>query len=189
MTSTIDIDELEKKILYLLEHDQNFRRMVMDYLELEGILERLDNIEKILKRHNEILSKISDILEEHMGQLVELRRLQEIMKVELSALTESFYAKVFLDDLLTREEIIRKYRNYRIDDLDIDLLVETTNKVYIVEVMVKPKIRHVGDLIVKRDLVSRRYPGKEVVAVLAGAYIGDDVEEYARSKGIVVCRY
>ncbi len=53
----------------------------------------------------------------------------------------------------------------------------------------KPRHEDVGRLIAKRDLVKNRFPGKRVVAILAGALIGKEIEEYARSQGLNVYTY
>ncbi|MET1159476.1 MAG: hypothetical protein ABWW65_00810 [Thermoprotei archaeon] len=44
-------------------------------------------------------------------------------------------------------------------------------------------------MLTKIDLVKKKYPGKEVVDILAGTMIGNKVEEYAREKNIKVYTY
>ncbi len=87
------------------------------------------------------------------------------------------------------EKVLVRRRNARIDDTDIDLFVETDRSVYIVEVKVKPKHPDVGALTGKADLVRRHYPDKDVIPILAGALVGREIEEYARSKGVRVYVY
>jgi len=84
---------------------------------------------------------------------------------------------------------VERKRNAHIDGEDVDLLVVTDRAVYVVEVKIKPRLRDVGGLLVKADVVARQYPGKRVIPVLAGALIGRDVEEYAVRKGVKVYAY
>ncbi|BES82193.1 hypothetical protein [Pyrodictium abyssi] len=48
----------------------------------------------------------------------------------------------------------------------------------------KPRCRDVNVLPGKLEAMKRRYPSKRTVAVLAGALIGDDDEDYAEKKGV-----
>jgi len=181
-------EAIERK---LLEHDKRFEAIERKLLEHDR---RFEAIERRLEEHdrkfNEILEEIKKIwlrLEEHN------RRISNVEMI-LGALTESFYSKALLDDLREElkakgERIVARIRNARVDESDIDLLVETDRTVYVAEVKVRPRHEDVGSLIAKRDLVAERFPGKRVVAVLAGALIGREVEEYARQRGVEVYRY
>ncbi|WP_052296953.1 nuclease-related domain-containing protein [Pyrolobus fumarii] len=77
-------------------------------------------------------------------------------------------------------------RNARIDTEDIDLLIVTEKRVYVVEVKVQPKHADVGALLAKAEIVARRNPGREVIPVLTGARIGREIVQYALSKGVRV---
>ena len=59
------------------------------------------------------------------------------------------------------------------------MLVEIRKKIYVVEVRVRPKRNDIGELIAKAELVKRKYRDKEVVPLLAGSMISQDVEKYA----------
>ena len=116
------------------------------------------------------------------------------MALELGALTESFYSKAFLDDLkeeikIEGDEIVSRKRNLRIDGEEIDLLIETKKKVYVVEVKVKPKRSDIGELIAKADLVRSKYGGKIIIPLLAGSLISHEIEEYAEGKGVKISHY
>ena len=69
------------------------------------------------------------------------------------------------------------------------MLVVTSERVYVVEVKVKPGWEDVGILLAKADIVADRYPSLSVVPILAGALISRRVEEYAVSKGVKVYKY
>ncbi|MGC8584446.1 MAG: hypothetical protein ACP5MH_12085, partial [Thermoproteus sp.] len=109
------------------------------------------------------------------------------------ALSESFYSWRVWEDLKEElkargEEAVRRVRNAKVDNVDVDLLVETGSRVYVVEIKVRPRVEDVGALLAKAEAVAARL-GKEAVPVLAGAWIGDDVEKYARGKGVSVYSY
>ncbi len=82
-------------------------------------------------------------------------------------------------------------RNARINGYDIDLLVHAERDgekvTYIVEVKVKPDIRDVGGLLALAELYEVRR-GERPVPVLAGVWIGTEVEAYAAKKDVVVFR-
>ncbi|MEM1560149.1 MAG: hypothetical protein QXJ95_06770 [Ignisphaera sp.] len=67
--------------------------------------------------------------------------------------------------------------------MPIELLIESDRSVYFVEVNVKPRHGDVGNLLSKLDIVKRCYPEKEVIGILAGVWIGREVENYAKEKG------
>ena len=191
-------EAIERK---LLEHDKRFETIEEELKKLredfnrhvQESSKRFEAIERKLEEHdrkfNEIIKqikKIWEVLADHS------RRLNRIELV-LGVLTESFYSKAVWDDLrevlVSRgETIVSRRRRFRIDENEIDLLVETNKAIYVVEVKIRPKHEDVGRLLAKAELVSKRM-GKPVVPILAGALIPDDVEEYAVSKGVEVYRY
>ncbi len=189
------LEEHDRKFNEILEELRGHRKKLEDHdRKFEAILVELREHRKRLEEHdkkfNVILEEIRRIwtkLEEHD------KRLSRI-EMGLGALAESFYCKALWDDLKEElasrgERILRRRRNARIDGVDIDLLVETDKSIYVVEVKVKPGHPDVGALVAKADLVRSRYPGRRVVAILAGALIGREVEEYARSRGVEVYAY
>ncbi|MCY0891416.1 MAG: hypothetical protein OWQ51_10690, partial [Pyrobaculum arsenaticum] len=86
------------------------------------------------------------------------------------------------------ELVIRRVRNAKVDNVDVDLLVETDRRVYVVEVKIRPRVEDVVALLAKAEVV-RGALSKEVVPVLTGTWIGDDVEKYARGKGVLIYSY
>ncbi|MEM0006398.1 MAG: hypothetical protein QW406_06000, partial [Ignisphaera sp.] len=182
---------------------------------LELIEKRLEEHSRILQEHSKRLEEHSRILQEHSKRLEEvtktlnilvtkigehsekingLRREVSSLSLVVGALTESFYAKSVYEDIerevLKRgEKVLERIRNARIDDVDIDLLVETDRVVYIIEVKVRPEYEDVGRLIAKIDIAKKHYPEKNIVGILAGAMIGKEIEAYARGKEIKVYTY
>ncbi len=181
-------EAIERK---LLEHDKRFEAIERKLLEHD---KRFEAIERKLLEHDKRFEAIEVKLLEHDKKLDEVIRRVNRIELELGALTESFYSKAFIDDLKEElkavgEKIIRRKRNARIDEEDIDLLIETDKTVYIVEVKVKPKHSDIGVLLVKTEIARKHYPGKQVVPILAGTMISRDVEKYAENKGVKVYSY
>ncbi len=179
----------------LLEHDKRFEEINKRFEAIERKLlehdKRLEAIEKRLEEHdrkfNEILEEIKKIWEtlaEHN------RRLSNVEDV-LGALAESTYAKFTLDSIMYEcahvgDRVVSWQRNARVDNEDIDLLVITEKRVYVVEVKVRPKHSDVGKLLAKAEIVKSRFLDKEVVPILTGTRIGSEVLSYALGKGVRV---
>ncbi|MEM0468714.1 MAG: hypothetical protein QXT27_05925 [Pyrobaculum sp.] len=120
------------------------------------------------------------------------RRLSNV-ETTVGAVAESQYSRYVWEDLKEEikargELVIRRVRNAKVDNVDVDLLVETDRRVYVVEVKIRPKIDDVGALLAKAEVVKAAL-GKEAVPILTGAWIGDDVEKYAREKGVLIYSY
>ena len=174
-----------------LEHDKRFEAIEKKLLEYD---KRFESIERKLLEHDKRFEAIERKLLEHDKRFDEINRRISRLELGLADLTESFFSKSILDDLRARtsargEKIIGWERNARVDESDIDLLIETDKSVYVVEVKVKPKHEDVGSLLAKLDVVKKKYPGKNVVGVLAGAMIGREVKEYALKKNVLVYAY
>ncbi|MDW8086335.1 MAG: hypothetical protein RMI45_08900, partial [Ignisphaera sp.] len=156
---------------------------------------------RILQEHSKRLEDLTKIVEtlvykvgEHSEKIEGLRKEVSSLALVVGALTESLYAKYVYEDiekeaLAKGEKIVRKVRNARVNDVDIDLLVETDRCIYVVEVKVRPSYEDVGRLIAKIDLTRERYPEKSIVGIIAGAMIGKEIEAYARGKGITAYTY
>ncbi|NPA99999.1 MAG: hypothetical protein GXO10_01355, partial [Crenarchaeota archaeon] len=184
-------NELKEQAKRLKEHDERLDRIEKKLSEHD---ERLKRIEEKLSKHDERLSKIERKLEEHDKRFDKIEKRLGRVELELGALAESFYTKTLLDDLKENirergEKILMKRRNYRIDNQEIDLLLETDRSVYVVEVKIKPKVEDIGRLLSKVELVSKRFAGKNIIPILVGALVGKDVEEQAKLKGIEVYLY
>ncbi|AET33840.1 hypothetical protein [Pyrobaculum ferrireducens] len=111
----------------------------------------------------------------------------------LGSLTEATLSRYVWEDLRLEvegrgERVLARRRNARVDGLDVDLLVETDRSVYVVEVKTRARRRDV-DAVVRKAEAARGAYGKPAVAILAGVRIGDDVEKYAKGKGVLVYRY
>jgi len=188
-------EAIERK---LLEHDRRFEVIERKLLEHD---KRLEAIEKKLLEHDEkfraLLEEIRRIWERIEGierELREMNRRLSSLELALGALTESSYSRFVWEELREEimgrgEKLLQRRRNARLDGEDIDLLLVTDKTVYVVEVKVKPRHSDVAALLAKAELAARRYPGKRIVPVLAGAMIGAEVEDYALQKGVKVYSY
>jgi len=188
-----EIAELRREMNKLREDMVNgFKRHDIELTKLrEDMVNGFKRHDEMFEKHwNEIQRLREDM---NKGFILMNKRLSRV-ELELGALSEAVYTKNLLDDLMSRfklngEEILFKKRNVRIDEEDIDLLIETNKMIYIVEVKVKPKHEDVGRLLAKGDVVKKHYIGKEIKLILTGALIGDKIEEYAKSKGVEVYNY
>jgi len=184
--------EGQKRILENIEKIwEEIRLLREEQIKQSKILEEHS---KVLKEHSEILKEHSRVLEEHSKALGQLIHGQGILGMELGALTESTYANFLLEDLSkiiasNKESILLKYRNERINEKDIDLLVITERHAYIAEIKIHPRIEDINELLLKKDIIIKNYPDKEVIPILTGTLIGKDIEQYAKSKNVKVYKY
>ncbi|MCY0891273.1 MAG: hypothetical protein OWQ51_09945 [Pyrobaculum arsenaticum] len=120
------------------------------------------------------------------------RRLSNV-ETTLGASVEAQFSRYVWEDLrevleARGESVIRRTRNAMVDNVDVDLLLKAEKRVYVVEVKIRPGVEDVGTLLAKADVVTSAL-GKETVPILTGAWIGDDVEKYARGKGVLVYKH
>jgi len=189
----------DKELVALREEQRKIWEEIAKLREdmVKGFERHDREIEKLwaeIIRLREDFNKLYEKFLDHDKRLLEHGKRLSRIELELGALSESFYCKALWDDL--REEIQRagervvlKKRNALVGEEEVDMLVVTDRRVYVVEVKVKPKHEDVGRLVAKADVARKHYPDREVVAILAGAMIGREIEEYAREKNILVYQY
>ncbi len=155
---------------------------------LEFTIKKMEgNIDQLMKSHEDI----ADILSKLSEDIAELRQRSSRMELTMGAITESYLSWRFLEKL-ERENMEIKHieRNLIINNEEIDLVVDTTDKVYIVEIKVKPRISDIGALLAKTELyTSKTRTSKEVIPVIIGVYIGRDLENYARKKNVKIYKF
>lgn len=196
--------EEKKRFLKALEEDEEFRYAVAARL---GLLEILNELKKLREDFNKFMKESSKRFETIERKLLEHdkrfeaierelqlhRRLIEYYRRDIGALTEATISRFVYEDLreLIRgsgEKIVFRRRNIKVDKYDVDLLIETDKRVCVVEVKIQPN-HHVVDELLEKGVIIKKLYGKPVKLVLAGIWIGDDVEDYATSKGIEVIHY
>ncbi|AEA11543.1 hypothetical protein TUZN_0037 [Thermoproteus uzoniensis 768-20] len=153
-----------------------FTQVTAELGELKTQVADLKTRVSALETHTASLEKRVSNLEDSVGSLTEAtlsRYVWEDLREEVKA---------------RGEVVLARRRNARVDGLDVDLLVETDKSVYVVEVKTRPRRRDV-DAVARKAEAARGAYGKPAVAILAGVRIGDDVEKYAKGKGVLVYRY
>ncbi len=200
----------DRKFEELLEELRRMRRDFNERLEglekrvekleerMERLENRIDSLEKRVERLEHRVDRLEKRVEGLEGRVNRLERTTEELKKSnarimdmLGALAESVYSKFTLDAVIYEaaaagDRIVRWERNARIDDRDIDLLIVTQRRVYVVEVKLAPRHQDVDQLLEKARLVEKHHPGREIIPVLTGTRIGREVAQYALSKGVRV---
>jgi chromosome segregation ATPase len=131
--------------------------------------------------------------EEAFKRFEELEKRVSRVELSLGALTEVTLTRYAWEDVredakLRGEEVTARLRSVAVEGFEVDMLVETNRRVYVVEVKVRPTVDDVRGLLAKAEVVERKY-GKQVVPVLVGALIGDDVRAFAKGKAVEVYCY
>ena len=189
--------EEKRRFLKALEEDQEFRYAVAGLLGLGEVLAELkrlrEDFNKYVKKNERRWRQNERRWKEAYKRFDDIERRLSNVETTLGASVEAQFSRYVWEDLREElkargEAVIRRARNAKVDNVDIDLLVETGSRVYVVEVKIRPKVEDVGALLAKADVVKSAL-GKEAVPILTGAWIGDEVEKYARSKGVLVYSY
>jgi hypothetical protein len=121
-----------------------------------------------------------------------IKRLDRII-FKIRTLLKVMFAKFVYEDFKiemarTGEMIISRERNFKIDRYVIDLVIETTKTIYIIDIESAPRRRHIDKLLMKAELAQRIF-AKPVKPIMVGVRVSSDVEEYAKSKGVEILKY
>ena len=162
---------LKKRILKLLEEDEEFRLVVAAKVGLLKILEKLEQhdrkfneILERLERHEQILLRHERILEKHTRALGSLGE-------DVGLLVEAFLSQRVEDSIRERirdegdKLLTVRYRFMVNRDYEVDMYVETEKKIYVIEIKSRPSVRDVDKLVRIRRYLSRKEV-KEVIALL-----------------------
>ena len=159
---------------------------------LVSIKASIDELSGILNDIRSLVEKIADSTAELREGYSELNKRISRLEATISGLAEAMLSRIVVEELATQGYRIKeRSRNYRINEEDIDLLVVAerngAEEHFLVEVKVKPSHSDVGIVLSKADLYEAR-TGVKPRPVLAGVWVGKEVEAYARSKGVVVIK-
>ena len=176
--------KLGERQLALQERQQ---RLEERFAKLE---ERYLALEERVARVEERLAKAEELLVEVWRELGEVRRLAEASRRDVGALSEAVYSRFVWEDLRAElegrgERVVSRRRGVRIEGEEVDMLVETPVRIYVVEVKVQPNHRDVDALLRKASAAERAF-GRPATPVLAGVWIGGEVRSYAESRGVEV---
>ncbi|MGC9010171.1 MAG: hypothetical protein ACP5I7_06120, partial [Sulfolobales archaeon] len=80
------------------------------------------------------------------------------------------------------------YRNYVVKDKEIDLVIETDQSIYCVEVKIQPNHHDIDDLLNKAETLRNIFK-KQIIPILVGSWIGRETIEYAKNKHVRVITY
>ncbi len=166
------LDRLEKDLADLRA------RLISVEERVSGLAKDLEGIEAVVRENREMLGKVWKRLNKH--------------EITLGALTEVTLARAVKEELAAEGyTILRVTRNYSIDNEDVDMLAYAEKGgeevVFAVEIKIKPKHSDVGSLVAKKELIEAK-KRVTVIPVLAGVWVGAEVESYAVSKGVKVLR-
>jgi Holliday junction resolvase-like predicted endonuclease len=145
--------------------------------------ELLANDEKVKQELKDEIQRVKTDLE---TKIKEVDRKVEATRSDLGLVAEEVYVKNFVDYLQSNgERVISIYRHYETSLGEIDAVIETSAKVYAVEVKLRAEVSDVDDLLNKTKVLKEEL-GKEVYPVLTGSKINKTVRGYAKGLGILV---
>ena len=179
--------KLEERFARLEERQQKLEE------RQQALEERFIKIEERFAVLEEKYIKLEERLARVERDLVHVRKTVEHTRRDVGALTETLYSKMVLDDLkeIIRgegEKIIKRKRNFILDNVEVDLFIETERKAYAVEVKIQPNHHDVDEILEKATYIGSKI-GKPCTPVLAGTWIGDEVFKYASSKNVMILEY
>jgi hypothetical protein len=108
----------------------------------------------------------------------------------ISPATGPVMSKYFQCEILDRS--IRKLRRKNGRSFEVDVLVVSENKVFMIEVRSTPRTEYVQEILNKADEFKYFFPeysDKEVIPIFASLVFDDNVIKYATKKGLYVMAY
>jgi vacuolar-type H+-ATPase subunit I/STV1 len=155
--------------------------------------ERMIELEKRMLELAERQQKLEERMIEVEEELIHVRRLSELNRRDVSAITEALYSRWVLETIekeasVRGESILGIYRNYLVKDREIDLVVETDKSIYCVEVKIQPNHHDVDELWSKAQILRDTFM-KQVIPIIAATWVGRETSEYAKSKNVRVIAY
>ena len=156
-------ERLEERFLKLEERqrilEERFAKLEERQLRLE---ERQQKLEERFARLEEEFIKLAKRVDRIEADLKEVRRIVGHTRRDVGALAEVLYSRIVWEDLREEirergETIIRRSKNFIVDNVEVDLLVETDKAVYVVEIKVQPNHHDVNNLVKKAEIVRTRF--------------------------------
>ena len=177
----------------LLANDEKVKQELMTHVEKvkQELLannerikqELLANDEKVKQELKDEIQRVKIDLE---TKIKEVDRKVEATRSDLGLVAEEVYVKNFVDYLQSNgEKVISVYRHYETSSGEIDAVIETSAKVYAVEIKLRAEVSDVDDLLNKTKALKEEL-GREVYPVLTGSKINKTVRGYAKGLGILV---
>ncbi|MCQ4343237.1 MAG: hypothetical protein RXN77_07070 [Sulfolobaceae archaeon] len=166
----------------LLANDEKVKQELLAHVD-KVKQELLANDEKVKQELKDEIQRVKTDLE---TKIKEVDRKVEATRSDLGLVAEEFYVKNFVDYLQNNgEKVISVYRHYETPLGEIDAVIETSAKVYAVEIKLRAEVSDVDDLLNKTKALKEEL-GREVYPVLTGSRINKTVRGYAKGLGILV---
>ncbi len=193
--------QLRDHVVYLVnkltELNANLERRLMDRLvEVERNLR-----DEIRKTREELLANDEKIRQELLKRIegLEVRisasdmKIQEVdSKVEatrsdLGLVAEEVYISNFINRLVRENQaILNIYRKYETEHGEVDAIVETNEKIYVLEVKMRAEPKDVDVLLLKTKAILQERQDKGVIPVLTGSKINRIVRNYAKGLNVMI---
>ena len=166
----------------LLANDEKIKQELLAHVD-KVKQELLANDEKVKQ---ELKDEIQGVKTDLENKIKEVDRKVEATRSDLGLVAEEVHVKNFVDYLQSNgEKVISVYRHYETSLGEIDAVIETSAKVYAVEVKLRAEASDVDDLLSKAKVLKEEL-GREVFPVLTGSKINKTVRGYAKGLGILV---
>jgi len=166
----------------LLANDEKIKQELLAHVE-KVKQELLANDERIKQELKDEIQRVKTDLE---NKIKEVDRKVEATRSDLGLVAEEVYVKNFVDYLQSNgEKVISIYRHYETSLGEIDAVIETSAKVYAVEVKLRAEVSDVDELLSKAKVLKEEL-GREVYPVLTGSKINKTVRGYAKGFGVLV---
>lgn len=186
-------DEIRKTREELLANDEKVKQELLAHVEKvkQELLandekirqELLAHVEKVKQELKDEIQRVKTDLE---TKIKEVDRKVDATRSDLGLVAEEVYVKNFVDYLQSNgEKVISVYRHYETSLGEIDAVIETSAKVYAVEIKLRAEVSDVDDLLNKTKALKEEL-GREVYPVLTGSKINKTVRGYAKGLGILV---
>ena len=173
---------VEKVKQELLANDEKIKQELLAHVE-KVKQELLANDEKVKQELKDEIQRVKTDLE---TKIKEVDRKVEATRSDLGLVAEEVYVKNFVDYLQSNgEKVISVYRHYETSLGEIDAVIETSAKVYAVEIKLRAEVSDVDDLLNKTKVLKEEL-GREVYPVLTGSKINKTVRGYAKGLGVLV---
>ena len=166
----------------LLANDEKIKQELLAHVD-KVKQELLANDEKVKQELKDEIQRVKTDLE---TKIKEVDRKVEATRSDLGLVAEEVYVKNFVDYLQSNgEKVISVYRHYETSLGEIDAVIETSAKVYAVEIKLRAEVSDVDDLLNKTKALKEEL-GREVYPVLTGSKINKTVRGYAKGSGVLV---
>jgi len=123
------------------------------------------------------------------------RKIQEVdSKVEatrsdLGLVAEEIYISNFINRLVRENQaILNIYRKYETEHGEVDAIVETNEKIYVLEVKMRAEPKGVDVLLLKTKAILQERQDKGVIPVLTGSKINKIVRNYAKGLNVMIVK-